>query len=91
MEVQTYKNTADEINTLHKELNVTFESVLQKAIRIGDLLTYKKDTTWHNEWIPWIKKNLDFGEREAQRYMQIYENRTLFANTTCMSLLDIKK
>lgn len=52
------------------------ELAVKKAIEIGRLLTEQKAELAHGEWIPWVESNLAFGERQARRYMRIYENRT---------------
>lgn len=33
-------------------------------------------TTSHGEWIPRVESHLTFGNRQARRYMRIYEIRT---------------
>jgi hypothetical protein len=49
---------------------------VKNAIEIGRLLTDQKASLAHGEWIPWVESNLSFGDRQARRYMRIYENRT---------------
>jgi hypothetical protein len=66
---------AGEINTLHNELSALGKTVLEKAIRIGDLLTVTKKTVRHGDWLKWCANNLDFGTVMAQRYMRIFENK----------------
>jgi hypothetical protein len=48
---------------------------LEKAIRIGELLTGQKDTLKHGEWLSWIKANLPFSYKTAERYMSCYNKR----------------
>lgn len=47
---------------------------VQRAIRIGEMLTEAKGEVAHGEWIPWIERNLVFGRSEASRYMKVYRN-----------------
>jgi len=46
-----------------------------RALKCGELLTVQKEKLEHGEWIPWIKENLVFNERQAQKYMQLYNQR----------------
>jgi hypothetical protein len=48
---------------------------LQKAIRIGELLTIQKRNLGHGKFTPWIKENLPFTSRTAQNYRNIYLHR----------------
>jgi hypothetical protein len=67
--------TADEIRTLHNEIIASARTTLDKAIRIGELLTAQKDSLKHGEWLPWVKQNLPFSEDTAGRYMGVYRKR----------------
>jgi hypothetical protein len=41
--------------------------MLEKAIRIGELLVTQKAECGHGNWLPWIKANLDFSEQTTSR------------------------
>jgi DUF3102 family protein len=45
------------------------KAVVEKAIRIGALLTRQKANLEHGEWLPWIKANLGFSPDWAQNRM----------------------
>lgn len=68
------KTRAKEIITLHAEIETGAETILEKAIRIGELLTEQKTSLKHGGWILWVKENLPFGERESQNYMRLFAN-----------------
>jgi len=68
--------TAQEINTLHKGLESLLHQSIDIALQIGELLTAKKAELKHGEFGPWIKDNLIFSNRTAQRYMNLFENRS---------------
>jgi hypothetical protein len=75
-------NQIKEISKLHSQIGENLKTViektkdiLEKVIRIGELLTQKKETLDHGEFGPWIKENLPFKHRTANRYMEIYRNR----------------
>jgi len=85
-ELTIYKNSIDEINQLHKEIQQGFYNALDKGKRIGYLLNQEKAKLKHGEWLLWIDKNLTFGERQAQKYRFIYKNRKLL-NTNSSSHL----
>ncbi len=67
--------TAHEINTLHEGLLGLLSQGIEKAVRIGELLTAKKAELKHGEFIPWIKENLVFTDRTARNYMTLFENK----------------
>lgn len=66
-----------EISRLHNEILILFSSGLEKAIKIGALLEEQKKSLSHGKFIPWITKNLPFGERTARNYMATHRNRNL--------------
>ena len=65
----------DEIITLHNEIDGQCRVILQKAVRIGELLTEQKAKLPHGEFTPWIETNLPFTVRTAQNYMKVYRER----------------
>jgi DUF3102 family protein len=46
---------AQEIRDLHGEILAVARTSLEKAIRIGELLTQAKQSLAHGEWLPWLK------------------------------------
>jgi hypothetical protein len=81
--------SADEINSLHKDLLDLGNTALEKAIRIGELLVANKAAVRHGDWLDWIEKNLDFDCRQVQNYMSIYERRDELSNTQRIAHLGI--
>lgn len=45
---------SQEIKRLHQEIYGELRTSLQKAIRIGELLTEQKDELQHGEWEDWV-------------------------------------
>jgi hypothetical protein len=85
---------AEEILNLHSEILSAAHVSLEKAIRIGELLTEVKAKLKHGEWLPWIETNLAFGRATAANYMRVWERRGEIANvkanlhlTTALRLL----
>jgi Protein of unknown function (DUF3102) len=68
-------SSADEINSRHRKIVAAGETVLEEAIKIGELLTANKAAVKHGAWLKWIDKNLEFGSVMAQRYMRIFDNK----------------
>jgi hypothetical protein len=64
-----------EINRLHDEIWESARTATEKAIRIGELLAKQKALSPHGEWLPWLRKNVQFSQSTAWRYMQIFERR----------------
>jgi hypothetical protein len=79
-EVQTIALTvvtdsATEINQLHLENCKSAEQTIERAIRIGELLTKERAERKHGEWLPWLKTNIQFSQDTAERYRRIYKHR----------------
>ncbi len=69
------RSPAQEINRLHAELLEIPKRTIEKAIRVGELLTQQKAKLQHGAWLPWLKENVDFGHAIASRYARLYERR----------------
>jgi hypothetical protein len=72
---QTQQSTIQEIVTLHQEIAGHLKISLEKAIKIGELLTEQKESLRHGAWLPWIKANLPFSYKTTERYMSCYNKR----------------
>jgi len=68
--------TEQRINSLHEGLKALLQRGIEQALEIGKLLTEKKSELKHGQLGPWIRDNLIFSERTAQRYMSLFENRS---------------
>jgi hypothetical protein len=64
-----------EINKLHQELQELAVGALDRAIRLGELLSAAKSRVPHGQWLPWLTNNVAFSERTVRNYMRIFENR----------------
>lgn len=64
-----------EIIELHNSIMDAVQINLEKAVRIGELLTQQRELLKHGEWLPWVEANLPFSDRSTRRYLQLYENR----------------
>ena len=73
--IETTQERVDEIKALHAEIAGHFRQSLEKAIRIGELLSEQKAALRHGEFTAWITRNLPFTDRTARSYMRVYENR----------------
>ena len=79
-------NVPAEINRLHSEIIEAARTTIEKAIRIGELLTRAKRDAGHGTWGSWMKSNLNFSERSAQRYMRLFDKRHLVKSDTLSDL-----
>ncbi|MEI6781263.1 MAG: DUF3102 domain-containing protein [Verrucomicrobiota bacterium] len=77
-----------EILALHGEIIQSARTTLDKAIRIGQLLTEQKASLKHGEWLPWVKENLPFDARTAQNYTRCYGERDRLKNENVSYLAD---
>jgi len=57
------------------ELNQSLKMSVQKAIKIGELLTEQKEFIGHGNFLSWVEDNIDINERTARRYMSLYSYR----------------
>jgi len=62
-----------EIKKELSELNQSLKMSVQKAIKIGELLTAQKEFIGHGNFLSWLEDNIDINERNAQRYMKLSE------------------
>lgn len=69
------KSRIEEIYSLHKEIVGNLKSALENAVRIGELLTEQKKILAHGKFMEWVKANLPFNHRTADRYMSVYRHR----------------
>jgi hypothetical protein len=65
----------DEIIRLHDEVIGALKTSLEKAIRIGELLTEQKKSLAHGAFLPWVKESLPFTDRTARNYMRLHRER----------------
>jgi hypothetical protein len=75
------KHDLHEIQKLTGNLNQLAQLALEKAIRIGELLSRCKKRFSENgsnlvTWEQWMEVHLPFSPRHGQRYMKIYRCRT---------------
>ena len=68
------QSTIEKVNALHAEIGGHAETMIGKAIEIGELLTTQKAALPHGAWIPWAEANLAFGVKMAQKYMRVAAN-----------------
>ena len=79
------QSTIQEIVTLHQEIAGHLKMSLEKAIRIGELLTEQKNSLNHGEWLSWIKANLPFSDRTARVYVRCFENKDKLADSATLA------
>ena len=71
----------DQILTLHNEIKALHESMCEKSIRVGELLTEQKKCLPHGEFTKWVRLNCPFSPRTAREYMWVYCHRDKVADT----------
>ena len=69
------KTRVQEIVRLHSEVAIHVRQSLEKAIRIGQLLSEQKQTLKHGEFTQWLEANIPFTDRTARNYMWLYRER----------------
>jgi Protein of unknown function (DUF3102) len=74
------KDSVVEINELHQENCKAAEATIERAIRIGELLSAQRALCKHGDWLPWLKANVNFDQKTAHNYQRIYKNRVKLGN-----------
>lgn len=69
------KDRTDEIRNELALLNHTLKMSVQKAIRIGELLTEQKEYVGHGKFVTWLDSNFDMGQASAYRFMKLFEHQ----------------
>ena len=82
---QIQNTKIQEIVMLHNEIAGHLKMSLEKAIRIGELLTEQKAGLKHGAWLPWIKANLPFSDRTARVYVRCFENKDKLAESATLA------
>ena len=81
---------AEEINHLHRIINESMKSVLEKQktnfMEIGRLLQDQKAELGHGNFAKWINESCNFSYRTARSYIQAYRQNGNAANLEEMSL-----
>lgn len=80
------KSRIKEIIKLHNELQKLYNSGLDQAIRLGELLDEQKKNLKYEEFVNWVNKNLPFSDRTARNYRVIYRNREFLKRKVLSSL-----
>lgn len=68
--------TQDRTQEIKKELadlNQSLKMSVQKAIRVGQLLTEQKEFIGHGKFISWIEDNLDITDETARKYIKLFQ------------------
>jgi hypothetical protein len=69
------KELAARINAIHHNIEEHFKKSLQLAIEIGEDLTLIKAKIGHGKFGRFVEENLDFKDRTARNYMNLFRNK----------------
>ena len=75
---ELFSSPVQEINERHATMNRLTKDALANAIRIGELLTQQRNECKYGEWMPWLKANVQFADRTAEKYMRLYKHKDKF-------------
>ena len=71
----TQVEAISEITRIHSEVREAIRLTAVKAVELGGRLTELKKEVGRGRWLLFVKENLPFCARTAERYMDVYENR----------------
>jgi hypothetical protein len=77
-----------EVLALHADVVASARTTIEKAIRIGELLTEIKAGLKHGQWLAWIESRLPFSDHTARNYIRVYEQRERLKLETVSDLTD---
>jgi hypothetical protein len=67
------KQINDHLKEMEETTNRIKQTVLQQALRLGELLLQAKAKVGHGKFKAWLDRNCHLSERSAQRYMALKE------------------
>jgi hypothetical protein len=70
----TLAGATKEIVRLHGEIEHAGKMVLEKAIRVGELL-YRVRSSRKGNWLKWLADTVPFSQKTAWNYMAVYQRR----------------
>jgi DUF3102 family protein len=70
----TLAGAVREITRLHGEILAAAKMSLEKAIKIGELLSRVRASR-KGKWLAWIKNSVPFSDQTARNYIRVYERR----------------
>ncbi len=76
----------EEISVLHSANKTDVVTMIERAIRIGELLSEQKSSMKHGEWIPWVEENLPFLRQQAGKYIRAFTHRRTLNGTSTFHL-----
>jgi hypothetical protein len=85
-DITTISNATAEITRLHDEIITSLQTNLDKAMRIGEMLTDIKAALPHGDFGPWIGSHLPFTDRTARNYMRLHRERDRLKTETVSDL-----
>jgi hypothetical protein len=72
----------DDLNEMHREIRAGQRGCVEKAIDLGRALAHVRECLAHGSWLPWVRRNLEFGDETARNYMAMAEHSELAARCT---------
>jgi hypothetical protein len=87
--INSLPSPAIEINALHNELCGLGQTSLEKAARIGELLTKQKAELPHGKWLPWFDANVQFSRKTGDRYRKLYKRSDEIKIVNMTNLSDV--
>ena len=74
--------TPGELNTMHRDIRAGLRGGVEKAVALGHALLAARAGLPHGAWLPWVRKNLDFGGETARNYASMAGHPDLAARCT---------
>jgi phage N-6-adenine-methyltransferase len=81
----------ERINAAHDAAHGAARTAIEKAVECGQLLLEAKASIGHGGWLPWVKANLSFSDRQARKYMRLAQHAEELPNRNCGSDLGINE
>lgn len=85
------KELVKQIKELHSQIMKDSKDSLQRAIKLGGILSDYKDTVGHGHFVEWINTSLPFSERTSRNYMSLFRHKDKIQEQKITSLLQAYK
>ncbi len=75
LEIDDALDLAEQIDREHELCREATVSVVEHAVRAGELLVQAKDRRGHGAWTSWLEQHCSVTPRQARRYMSLAKNQ----------------
>ena len=76
------------VDDLHAEITGDALGVITKAVKLGKMLKLIKKDVGHGNWEEYVDDNLTISDRQAQKYLRVFENQQKVLDAAQQGLIE---